>query len=71
MTLINMNVEAVRRAAIQIGYDAFHASAFVANPYLPGDTMYDHWADGYWLGVEQARIEMAVHMGMTPPANDN
>jgi len=71
MSIISLNVEAIRREAMQVGYDAFRASTFVSNPYLPGDRMHDHWADGYWLGVEQARYEIAIEMGIAPPANDN
>lgn len=69
--IINMNVESVRRGAMQIGYDAFRSGTFINNPYLPGDKMYDHWSDGYWLGVEQARHELLLEAGMLPPANDN
>lgn len=71
MALINMSVEAVRRGAIQVGYDAHRAGVFVANPYLPGDKMYEPWGDGYWLGVQQSQDEDRLAMGIHPPANDN
>lgn len=48
-------VEVIRQAGRDIGYDAYMAKAFIPNPYPKDHRSYDHWADGYDLGVLEAK----------------
>lgn len=65
---VSPQVQQVLDDACQIGYDAYRACVFVGNPFTPDNPLYDHWADGYWMGVEQAREEQ--NRGLTAD-NDN
>jgi hypothetical protein len=53
-------IETIRQAGMNIGYDACRAAAFIPNPYPRDHQAHDHWADGYDLGVLQARDEMEI-----------
>jgi len=48
-------IERIRLSAAEIGFDAYNASCFVANPYEYGTDFYEAWGDGYDLGVHQGR----------------
>ena len=47
--------ESTRLDGMDCGYSATKAKTFIPNPYEPGSSLFNHWADGYDLGVLQAR----------------
>lgn len=49
-------IDKIREESRQIGYDARMSAVFINNPYLPGNKFYEHWQDGYDLGVRDANL---------------
>lgn len=54
----SIDFEAIRFEGFENGHDAKRAGCYVPNPYLPGCVGYDHYQDGYDLGVMAARVDM-------------
>ena len=44
----------------EVGHDAKRAGVYIPNPYLPSDPAYEHYRDGYDLGVMAAKIDMSA-----------
>jgi hypothetical protein len=57
MSIISMGA-VIRERAREIGHTARMSSSYITNPYLPGSIFYDHWSDGYDLGVMDANDDL-------------
>jgi hypothetical protein len=57
----------IRSSARDAGYQATLSKCTIYNPYVPGTSQWEHWADGYDLGILDANIEQSE---MEYPAND-
>jgi hypothetical protein len=53
----------IRAKAREIGYTARMSGAFILNPHLPDQPFYEHWSDGYDLGVRDANEELLGNSG--------
>ena len=55
-----IDFQAIRLEGFQVGHDAKRAGVYIPNPFLPSDPAYEHYRDGYDLGVMAAKIDMSV-----------
>lgn len=56
--MTGVDFETIRYTGFEDGHQAKRAGVFIPNPHMPGSAAFEHYEDGYDLGVLAAKIDM-------------